>query len=234
MTPMNVEPPPPHPSDGPHQNPGADSSCRPEAPARKNRRALIFGTAALLAALATASLMRSQQSAPGDGSFEPGSMGMTPNVSIGKRSPSLILFVPDENGELKKRTVPLERSLPSGSAQEKKETLATRALQTLMEEARGDFPAGSELEGGVRIVGGVATVDFNRAFAEPNFWQGSARTIATLDAVTMTVKESKNQISGSEKDSVRFLIEGKPITELGGIDLSEPYAPGAGEEESGP
>jgi len=88
------------------------------------------------------------------------------------------------------------------------------------------FPPGTTLQG-ASLAGGVLALNFNASFADANFWQGSARTTAALDALALSVAGTKNQISGGEADGVRFLAEGKPLQTLGEMDLSKPYLPSA-------
>jgi hypothetical protein len=226
---MNVDPPSPQTPN----EPGSQSSCEPETSQSKSRRAAIVGGATLLAALSAAVLLLSERNAPApDASAGSGlgAMSMTPSVRLPQRAPSLILFIPDQDGQLKRRTVSLGEAVPS-DVKAAKEKLATLALRTLMDEAPDNFPSGAQMQGGVRIQGEVPTVSFNRAFTDPSFWQGSARTLATLDSIALTVKETKNQFPGDERDSIRILVEGKAVSVIGEMDLSEPYQPS--ETESG-
>ncbi len=135
----------------------------------------------------------------------------------------LIFFTPDDNGNMKKRTIPPSGDI-SKDPQAAKEKLSAQAVQALMQAAPDIFPPGTTLQG-VSMQGGVATLNFNSAFSKPDFWQGSALTKATLDALALTVAGTKDQISGSEADGVRIAVEGKPLQTLGEMDLSAPYVP---------
>ncbi len=139
----------------------------------------------------------------------------------------LILFVPNEDARLDRKILPsdikLEASAESATNRtQQKAKIATAAVQKLLQTAPEDFPAGTQLVAPAQIKGGVLELNFNEKFTDPSFWQGSARVLSSLQAITHTAVESKNQISGSEADGVRFLVDGKRIEILGELDMSDP------------
>jgi hypothetical protein len=149
-------------------------------------------------------------------------VGASPQPSAAQSKHKLILFVPDDDGVLQKKTVDPSGTLPS-DPRAAKEALASQAVKQLMQSAPETFPRGAALLGGVAIKDNVATLNFNRAFADASFWQGELVTFSALDALAATVQSTKDQVSGSEADGVRILVEGKPLLNLGEADLSQPY-----------
>lgn len=151
---------------------------------------------------------------------EPDETALKPSAASSKHK--LILFVPDDDGVLQKKTFDASGTLPS-DPRAAKEALASQAVKQLMQSTPETFPRGAALLGGVAIKDDVATLNFNRAFADASFWQGEMVTFSALDALAATVQSTKDQLSGSEADGVRILVEGKPLLNLGEADLSQPY-----------
>jgi len=85
---------------------------------------------------------------------------------------------------------------------------ATNALNAMAAEDRSPLPSGTHARS-VKLVDGVATVDFNKAFQE-NFSGSDEGEALTLNAVLATV----GQFQGVR--SVQFLVEGQKIDSLGG------------------
>ena len=68
-------------------------------------------------------------------------------------------------------------------------------------------------------------LNFNSAFTNSAFWQGSTRTLASVYALVNTALESQKTVAGqSGRGEVIFLIEGRPVSALGELDTSEPLA----------
>lgn len=216
----------------------------PPAPPRKNSRPLIWALAAGLGALGILGLLRSQPGPSGPdatASATPLSAQATPDLRLGQSGkllaspsnplsdsfsePQLIFFTPDDNGNMKQRTMPPHGDIPT-DARAAREKLSAQAVQALMQAAPDIFPPGTTLQS-VSMDGSSATLNFNSAFAKPGFWQGSALTKATLDALAMTVAATKNQVPGDNTSGVRIEIDGKPLPTLGEMDLSQPYTPSA-------
>lgn len=228
---MNPEPRAPHPGNLPEA---------PQPP-RKNSRPLVWAVAAGLGLLGIFGLLRSQSTPDATYSSTPASIEATPEVRLdpsGKlqtssrnplsdsfSEPQLIFFVPDDNGEMKQRTMPPKGDIPR-DAQAARENLSMQAVQALMQAAPDIFPPGTVLQS-VSIQNGAATLSFNSALSTPSFWQGSALTRATLDALAKTVAATKNQVPGDKGEGVRLSVEGKPLLALGEMDLSQPYTPSA-------
>ena len=207
-------------------------------PASKNSKPVLYLTIVGLGAVAVLGLLRSQA---GPGVAPAGTSEPTPEVRLNRSgtlttSPGnplsdsfseaqLVFFTPDDSGNMKKRTLPPSGDIPK-DARAAKEKLSAQAVQALLQAAPEVFPPGTTLQG-ASLAGGVLALNFNASFADANFWQGSARTTAALDALALSVAGTKNQISGGEADGVRFLAEGKPLQTLGEMDLSKPYLPSA-------
>jgi hypothetical protein len=143
----------------------------------------------------------------------------------------LVIYAPDGNGALKRKvfvsqlpqvTPEILSNLKQRAALQNQ--AVTEALRHLMSDAPDDFPKGAQLRGPVEIRGGVAHLDFNNAFTDPNFWQGSTRIVVSTQAIAHTVAETVKALSGNSKVTVLFAVEGKPIETLGDFDVSEPLA----------
>jgi len=128
------------------------------------------------------------------------------------------LFVPNDNGELVARQVEGEMILPA-DPQEARAVQARATVQELMQAAPEDFPAGTQLHG-AKAEGETIQLDFNDKFTQRDFWQGSARTMATIYAIVNSVTAS---VDGAQ--NVQFLVDGHPIELLGEMDASEPFEP---------
>ena len=85
---------------------------------------------------------------------------------------------------------------------------AAAALNAMAASDHSPLPSGTHARS-VKLVDGVATVDFNKAFQE-NFSGGDEGEALTLNAVLATV----GQFQGVR--SVQFLVEGQKIDSLGG------------------
>lgn len=83
----------------------------------------------------------------------------------------------------------------------------------------GLIPEGTKLLDPVRVNDrGVATVNFSGEFTD-NFSGGSDQEALTVNAIVHTVVSN----SSGKVQSVRILVEGKPVETLGGhLDLTEP------------
>lgn len=82
---------------------------------------------------------------------------------------------------------------------------------------RPTFPAGTRLRG-VKLEGGVATVDFSQELVR-NFGGGSAGELMLVYSLV----NSLTQLPGVH--AVRLSVEGKPLETLGHLDLTEPVTP---------
>lgn len=127
----------------------------------------------------------------------------------GKTAPqaaSQTLYRAGKGGKLKAQTVQL-----SGS----RDKLPLLVLKELVEKVpQGDttFPKGTKVNK-VTVKGKTATVDFSRQFQTR---RGDHDTLLMLYAVVDTLTEFP------EIQSVKFTVKGKPVTVLGGQDLTDP------------
>lgn len=222
------------------EHPAPQPPAAPEPPG-KNSRPLVWALAAGLGALGILGLLRSQPTPDATLSGTPSSIASTPQPSAeaagnaaGSSSnsfsdsfsePQLIIFVPDDQGEMKKRTLAPRGDIPS-EPRAARENLSVQAIRSLMQAAPDIFPPDTKLKS-VSMDDAAATLDFNAAMSKPDFWQGSALTRATLDSLAMTVAATKAQIPGDKGEGVRLSVEGKPLPALGEMDLSQPYTPSA-------
>lgn len=122
------------------------------------------------------------------------------------KTASQTLYRAGKGGKLKAQTVQL-----SGS----RDKLPLLVLKELVEKApQGDttFPKGTKVNK-VTVKGKTATVDFSRQFQTR---RGDYDTLLMLYAVVDTLTEFP------EIQSVKFTVKGKPVTVLGGQDLTDP------------
>lgn len=136
----------------------------------------------------------------------------------GKTEYSYTLFVPDDNGDLVKREAKDEVVLPA-DPQQARAAQAQHVVTALMKAAPDDFPKGAQLLK-THVSGATVQLDFNEAFTQSDFWQGSARTMATIYALVNTVAAS----TPDTKD-VQFLVNGKPVELLGEMEAATPFEP---------
>jgi hypothetical protein len=98
----------------------------------------------------------------------------------------------------------------------------TRLIRAVVEASPQSFPAGTQVRS-VEIGENEARVDFNRNFAQPQFWQGETKTLLAVYSVVNTLA-SVNAPEGRNLP-IRLLVEGKPIQTLGEFDTSDPIEP---------
>ena len=94
------------------------------------------------------------------------------------------------------------------------QTPALASLNTLSHAADSPLPTGTEVRG-VKIVDGLATVDFSREF-QANFHGGDTQEAQTVNSVLLTL----GQFPSIER--VQILVEGKPIDALSQFQISDP------------
>jgi spore germination protein GerM len=109
----------------------------------------------------------------------------------------------DENG-LAPRTVSLRDS----------DSPARDAIQDLIASRHSPIPAGAHLRG-IKLVDGVATVDFSREF-QSNFHGGDTQEAQTINSILLTLGQFP------DIDKVQILVEGKPIEALSQLSIADP------------
>lgn len=141
-----------------------------------------------------------------------------------------VLFVPDDNGDLRRETVidktwkPTANDFATDSKNVRAEA-ATRAVKTLMRRHADDFPKGAQLENASIGNDDITTLNFNSAFNNGAFWQGETRVLASVYALVNTAIASQKSVNGeSGKDKVTLQVEGKSLDTLGELDTREPLA----------
>ena len=138
------------------------------------------------------------------------------------------LYIPTDEGKLHKRIeenprLLLTHEVRSGSAFEWSEEAATEAIRRLLQAAPDKFPPGTKLVSGISIRGGLPKADFNRAFAEPDWWKEPIRAKAGIYALVNTAVITKETIwPSSGEESLTFYVEGKPLGRFGNFDFSKP------------
>jgi spore germination protein GerM len=152
----------------------------------------------------------------------------TPTTGTQSGGPfKITIFVPDDNAELQKREIVVpdmdENTLPTAPDKHFEE-VSTRALELLLQKAPETFPTGTRLSKPVTLQDGIARVDLNAAFQQPEFWQkGDTYALLATNAIVNTVASANMQPDQAIK--VRFLVEGKPLHILGQLDFSDPVEP---------
>ena len=139
-----------------------------------------------------------------------------------------VLFVPDDNGDLRRETV-VDKSYRIGAdalAEDFKKVraeTATHAIQMLMKRHPDDFPKGAQLNGATIDDNDVTILDFNSSFSDSTFWQGETRVLASVYALINTAIQSQKSATGEKgKGEVQLLVEGQPIPTLGELDTQSP------------
>jgi hypothetical protein len=134
------------------------------------------------------------------------------------------VFVPDDDGYLRKRIIIAQYPGPTTDWPHFYGRMSAHLVQLMLRDYPENFPEGTKiLEEGV-VKGDVVTLNFNRAFEQPEFWQGSTRTLNTIYSIVNTVSHYGAR-PGKETPSVRLLVEGKPVESLGEIEADKPFKP---------
>ena len=139
------------------------------------------------------------------------------------------LYIPTAEGKLYKRVEDNPRLLltheaRSGPAFEWSEEAATEAIKRLLKAAPDKFPPGTKLVSGISSRGGLPKANFNRAFAEPNWWKEPIRAKSAIYALVNTAVITKETIwPSSGEESLTFYVDGKPLGRLGNFDFSKPF-----------
>jgi hypothetical protein len=165
------------------------------------------------------------------------------NPALLSSSSERVLFVPDDNGDLKRVAVKDDYSGPTSDWPDFYGKMAAHLVNDfLFAKFPQHFPPGSEVVAPAKVQGDIVTLDFNQQFAKPEFWQGETKTLAAIYSIINTVvvfdTETKTRAatlngekSGAKVNSqykVRFLIEGKAIPVLGEFETNEPVEPDMG------
>jgi spore germination protein GerM len=128
---------------------------------------------------------------------------------------SITLFIPNDNAMLEKHTVEDDAATSTHF-----KDLAQSAFTLLQSKSPGNFPAGTKLLGIQTGNDGTASLNFNSSFANSSFWHGSARTLMTTYSIVNTI--TALQADDFKAQQVQFLVEGKPVGALGGLDVHDP------------
>lgn len=133
------------------------------------------------------------------------------------------LFVPNGDGALRKTIVKTDYPGPTTNWSHFYGTMASYLVDLLLQKSPRSFPKGTELlEERGKVENDVVTLNFNRAFANPDFWRGESRGEEAIYSIVNTV----SNYGGKDKpNKVRFLVEGKPLPSLGEFDTSDAILP---------
>lgn len=133
------------------------------------------------------------------------------------------LFVPNGDGALRKTIVKTDYPGPTTNWSHFYGTMASYLVDLLLQKSPRSFPKGTELlEERAKVEGDVVTLNFNKAFVNPDFWRGESRTTEAIYSIVNTVS---NYGEKDKPNKVRFLVEGKPIPTLGEFDTSDAILP---------
>ena len=120
--------------------------------------------------------------------------------------------------EVAENEIYLVRSTRKTDAQGSAPEAALKALLDESAKSGSPLPRGTKLLSPVKVINGVATVNFSREFVD-NFSGGSTQEALTLNSIAHTLVDN----SGGKIRSVRILVEGETADTLGGhFDLTEP------------
>ena len=151
-----------------------------------------------------------------------------------------VLFVPDDNGDLKRVAVKDDYPGPTSDWPDFYGKMATHIVNDfLFAKFPQDFPPGSKLLEQAKVQDNIVILNFNQQFAKPEFWQGETKTLAAIYSIINTVvafdtetKTRAAQLNGEKPGAkvnsqykVRFLIKGKVIPALGEFETNEPIEP---------
>lgn len=128
------------------------------------------------------------------------------------------LFLPNEDAVLEKTPID-KKDLPSSKFKDQ----AKSAIELIQRQSPNDLPPGTKLLDVQTNNNGTATLNFNSAFANDDFWYGSARTITTLYSIVNTV--ASLQADDFKASQIQFLVEGKTVEVLGEFDVHDPLKP---------
>lgn len=138
-------------------------------------------------------------------------------------SPTYTLFVPNGDGTLRKMIMKNDHFSTSGTWSSAYAAEAAYLTNELLQKSPRSFPKGTQLLERATVEDNVVALNFNRAFANPDFWRGEARTNEAIYSIVNTVSSYGAEMGKPAK--VRFLVEGKPIQTLGEVDVSDAIEP---------
>jgi spore germination protein GerM len=140
------------------------------------------------------------------------------NTVPNKKQIELTLFIPNDNAMLEKHSVEDSHGTSAHFAD-----LARNAFSLLLEKAPANFPAGTKLLDVKTNNNGTDVLNFNSKFSDSNFWHGSALSLMGTYSIVNTITALPADDFKAQR--VQFLVEGKPITVLGELDVHDPLEP---------
>ncbi len=131
------------------------------------------------------------------------------------------MFVPDDNGKLDSKTF-----LTIGGAGKADFVGAgTNALKNLFPAAPEYFPPGTQLQSLSQDESDPSQVrvSLNEKFWNSEYWSGTSRTDAALQAIVHTIEAAYHQTGGSGPLHIQLLRDDQEMDVLGEYDMREPY-----------
>ena len=189
--------------------------------AKRNRKSTSVGWLVVLALLVfgaaagvTYFVVRGGQDEPPPSPGETAAGKPSATVEEEETGRTVSIFLP----QAAENEIYLVRSTRKTDAQGSAPEAALKALLDESAKSGSPLPRGTKLLSPVKVINGVATVDFSREFLE-NFSGGSTQEALTLNSIAHTLVDN----SGGKIRSVRILVEGETADTLGGhFDLTEP------------
>ena len=146
-----------------------------------------------------------------------------PKPAIQYSIPTTILVPEDDEKLHAKPWKALPSGAPAGQNIDLKD-LHTRWMNAVVQATPELFPPGTRVKSvEVGSVREPAQVDFNAAFAKPDFWNGELKTQMAVYSIVNTLSPV---MSGKGRNvPVQILVEGKRIETLGEFDASDAIEP---------
>lgn len=139
---------------------------------------------------------------------------------------SYIVYLPTDDGKLVRNQYPLAKvPAPARDLDTTRGMLADIALGALFHQGTSFFPDGSHPVSPCKAEKNVVTVDLNGTYAANSESWSSAETTTRVMSIVNTVAATDEELT-SKPSSVRILVEGKPVSNLGELDTSQPIALG--------
>ncbi len=225
------------------------NSPRSETPAsRPNRNVLIAAIALLVGIFVIFSLRQTPaptnsavpapaQLVPAPNANEagmPASTASAPTTAV-KQVP-LVLFTLNDDALLERKMPtamlpPASSQLATDEAARAKwlEVGGATALGALIKASPIDFPKGTQLRS-VKVQDGSFMVDFNAAFNDTNFWQGSALVTGVTQSIAWTLDGVRRGLSQAITTdiapmNVKLMADGKPLELLGELEVGSKLTP---------
>ncbi len=221
----------------------------PNPAPRPNRNLLIAALALLVGVFVIFSLRRAPEPAPNSAVPAPsqlvpapdatqnGTPAPTPTVPDNETKPvPLVLFALNDDALLERKTPkamlpPVVASLATDKTARRQwlETGGATAVRALMQDTPTDWPKATLLRG-VKVEDNTFQVDFNAAFNQSGFWQGSALVTGVTQSIAWTLDGVRRGLARATATeiapmNVQLTVEGKPLQLLGELEVGSKITP---------